>query len=225
VTELEEICAAPRKQGAILGVDNTFATPLNQRPLALGADVSVQSVTKFIGGHSDLLGGVVTVRDAALLTMLRQARELAGATPGALETFLAVRGARTLAVRLDRAQRNAMILAERLSDHPYVLITRYPGLASHPTHDAARRQLKGFGTIISFDIRGGAKAADAACARLRLIQHATSLGAVESTIERRASVPGQGHLPPPLLRLSVGIEAVEDLWTDLDQALRVAVNA
>jgi cystathionine gamma-synthase len=225
VTELEEICAAPRKQGAILGVDNTFATPLNQRPLALGADVSVQSVTKFIGGHSDLLGGVVTVRDAALLTMLRQARELAGATPGALETFLAVRGARTLAVRLDRAQRNAMILAERLSDHPYVLITRYPGLASHPTHDAARRQLKGFGTIISFDIRGGAKAADAACARLRLIQHATSLGAVESTIERRASVPGQEHLPPSLLRLSVGIEAVEDLWTDLDQALRVAVNA
>jgi cystathionine gamma-synthase len=225
VTELEEICAAPRKQGAILGVDNTFATPLNQRPLALGADVSVQSVTKFIGGHSDLLGGVVTVRDAALLTMLRQARELAGATPGALETFLAVRGARTLAVRLDRAQRNAMILAERPSDHPHVLITRYPGLASHPTHDAARRQLKGFGTIISFDIRGGAKAADAACARLRLIQHATSLGAVESTIERRASVPGQEHLPPSLLRLSVGIEAVEDLWTDLDQALRVAVNA
>ena len=225
VTELEEICAAPRKQGAILGVDNTFATPLNQRPLALGADVSVQSVTKFIGGHSDLLGGVVTVRDAALLTMLRQARELAGATPGALETFLAVRGARTLAVRLDRAQRNAMILAERLSDHPYVLITRYPGLASHPTHDAARRQLKGFGTIISFDIRGDAEAADAACARLRLIQHATSLGAVESTIERRASVPGQEHLPPSLLRLSVGIEAVEDLWTDLDQALRVAVNA
>jgi cystathionine gamma-synthase len=130
-----------------------------------------------------------------------------------------------LAVRLDRAQRNAMILAERLSDHPHVLITRYPGLASHPTHDAARRQLKGFGTIISFDIRGGAKAADAACARLRLIQHATSLGAVESTIERRASVPGQEHLPPSLLRLSVGIEAVEDLWSDLDQALRVAVNA
>jgi cystathionine gamma-synthase len=225
VAELEEICAAPRKQGAILGVDNTFATPLNQRPLALGADVSVQSVTKFIGGHSDLLGGVVTVRDAALLTMLRQARELAGATPGALETFLAVRGARTLAVRLDRAQRNAMTLAERLFDHPHVMITRYPGLASHPTHEAARRQLKGFGTIISFDIRGGAEAADAACARLRLIQHATSLGAVESTIERRASVPGQEHLPPSLLRLSVGIEAVEDLWTDLDQALRVAVTA
>ena len=145
--------------------------------------------------------------------------------PGTLETFLAVRGARTLAVRLERAQRNASVLAERLADHPEVLITRYPGLASHPTHEAARRQLKGFGTIISFDIRGGAEAADAVCGRLQLIQHATSLGAVESTIERRASVPGQEHLPPSLLRLSVGIEAVEDLWADLDRALRIAVEA
>src|SRR6266850_2889607 len=224
VAELGAICAAPRRRGAILGVDNTFATPLNQRPLALGADVAVESVTKFIGGHSDLLGGVVTVRDSALLAALRQARALTGATPGTLETFLAVRGARTLAVRLERAQHNAMVLAERLADHAEVLITRYPGLASHPTHDAARRQLKGFGTIISFDIRGGAEAADAVCARLRLIQHATSLGAVESTIERRASVPGQEHLPPSLLRLSVGIEAVEDLWADLDRALCAAVE-
>ncbi len=181
-------------------------------------------MTKFIGGHSDLLGGVVTVRDAALLAALRQTRELAGATPGTLETFLAVRGARTLAVRLERAQQNAMVLARRLADHPDVTVTRYPGLASHPTHEAARRQLKGFGTIISFDVRGGAEAADAVCARLQLIQHATSLGAVESTIERRASVPGQEHLPPSLLRLSVGIEDLEDLWDDLDRALRIAVN-
>lgn len=220
VADLDAICAAPRKHGAMLGVDNTFATPLNQRPLALGADVSVQSVTKFIGGHSDLLGGVVTVRDANLLAALRQARELAGATPGALETFLAVRGARTLALRLERAQSNAITLAERLARHPNVSLTRYPGLASHPTHDAARRQLKGFGTIISFDVRGDGPAADTVCSGLRLIQHATSLGAVESTIERRASIPGQEHLPPALLRLSVGIEAVEDLWTDLDRALR-----
>lgn len=220
VADLDVICAAPRKRGAILGVDNTFATPLNQRPLALGADVAVQSVTKFIGGHSDLLGGVVTVRDENLLAVLRQARELTGATPGTLETFLAVRGVRTLALRLERAQRSAMILAERLARHPNVTLTRYPGLASHPTHDAARRQLKGFGTIISFDVRGDATAADAVCAGLQLIQHATSFGAVESTIERRASVPGQEHLPPTLLRLSVGIEAVEDLWSDLDRALR-----
>jgi cystathionine gamma-synthase len=118
-----------------------------------------------------------------------------------------------------------MVLAERLAEHPQVLIARYPGLTSHPTHEAARRQLKGFGTIISFDIRGGADAADAVCRGLRLIQHATSLGAVESTIERRASVPGQEHLPPSLLRLSVGIEGVEDLWADLNRALRVTVES
>jgi cystathionine gamma-synthase len=222
VADLDAICAAPRKHGAILAVDNTFATPLNQQPLVLGADVSVQSVTKFIGGHSDLLCGVVTVSDGKLLAALREARELAGATPGSLETFLAVRGARTLALRLERAQHNAMMLAERLARHPSVSLTRYPGLASHPTHDVARRQLKAFGTIISFDVSGGAPAADAVCAGLELIQHATSLGAVETTIERRASIPGQEHLPPGLLRLSVGIEAIEDLWTDLDRMLRKA---
>jgi len=220
VADLDLICAAPRKRGSILGVDNTFATPLNQRPLALGADVAVQSATKFIGGHSDLLGGVVTVCDGKLLAALRHTRELTGATPGTLETFLAVRGVRTLAVRLERAQSNAMVLAERLAGHPNVTLTRYPGLASHPTHEAARRQLKGFGTIISFDVRGNAEDADAVCTGVRLIQHATSLGAVESTIERRASIPGQEHLPPTLLRLSVGIEAAEDLWSDLDGALR-----
>ena len=219
VADLDVICSAPRKRGAILGVDNTFATPLNQRTLALGADVAVQSVTKFIGGHSDLLGGVVSVRDAKLLAALREARELAGATPGTLETYLAVRGVRTLALRLERAQHNAMILAERLAQHPSVAVTRYPGLPSHPTHEAALRQLKGFGTIISFDVRGDARAADAVCTGLRLIQHATSLGGVESTIERRAGIPGQEHLPATLLRLSVGIEAVDDLWGDLDRAL------
>lgn len=220
VADLDVICAARRKSGAMLAVDNTFATPINQRPLALGADVAVQSVTKFIGGHSDLLGGAVTVRDAKLLAAVRQARELAGATPGTLEVFLAVRGARTLALRLERAQRNAATLAERLASHPNVTLTRYPGLASHPNHQAARRQLKGFGTIISFDVRGDARAAEAVCAALQLIQHATSLGGVESTIERRAGISGQEHLPPTLLRLSVGIEAVEDLWIDLDRALR-----
>ncbi len=113
-----------------------------------------------------------------------------------------------------------MTLAERLARHPRVTLTRYPGLPSHPTHAAAKRQLKGSGTIISFDVRGDASGADAVCASLRLIQHATSLGAVESTIERWAAILGQEHLPPTLLRLSVGIEAVEDLWSDLDRALR-----
>lgn len=222
VADLDVICASPRKPGAILGVDSTFATPLNQRPLTLGADVAVQSVTKFIGGHSDLLGGVVSARDPNLLSALRLVRDLGGATPGTLETFLAVRGVRTLALRLERAQHNAMTLAERLARHPKVTMTRYPGLPSHPTHEAARRQLKGFGTIISFDVRGDARAADAVCTGLQLIQHATSLGSVESTIERRAGIPGQEHLPASLLRLSVGIEGVEDLWSDLDRALRAA---
>jgi cystathionine gamma-synthase len=220
VADLRAICSAPRKPSSLLAVDNTFATSLNQRPLDLGADVSFQSATKFIGGHSDLLAGIVTVRRNDLLGAFRQSRELHGATPGALESFLAVRGARTMALRLDRAQANAMILAERLSSHPAVAVTRYPGLRTHPTHSIARAQLKGFGTIISFDVRGDAAVADNVCSCVRLVQHATSLGAVESTIERRASIPGQYHLPPSLLRLSVGIENADDIWLDLDAALR-----
>jgi cystathionine gamma-synthase len=220
VADLRAICSAHRKPSAVLAVDNTFATSLNQRPLELGAEVSFQSATKFIGGHSDLLAGLVTVRRNELLRALRKSRELRGATPGALEAFLAVRGARTMAIRIERAQTSAMILAERLSSHPGVARARYPGLSSHPTHSVARAQLNGYGTIISFDVRGDAAAADGVCSRVRLIQHATSLGAVESTIERRASISGQEHLPPSLLRLSVGIENVEDLWADLDAALR-----
>ena len=224
VADLQAICAAPRKPGAILAVDNTFATPLNQQPLEFGASVSLQSATKFIGGHSDLLTGVATTRDDALWNALRRSRELNGATPGTLEAFLAARGARTLAIRLERAQRTAAMLAERLETHPLVTLVRYPGLASHPTHAIARKVLTGFGTIISFDLKGTAELADDVCSTVRLIRHATSLGAVESTMERRAAVPGQGHLPPSLLRLSVGIEDAEDLWADLDAAIRTAAG-
>lgn len=220
VADLEAICAAPRKPGTIVAVDNTFATPLNQRPLDFGATVALQSATKFIGGHSDLLAGVATTKDEAIWHALRKSRELTGATPGTFESFLAVRGARTMALRLQRAQQSAMVLAERLAAHPAVEMTRYPGLSSHPTHQTAKRVLKGYGTIISFDVRGGAEAADAVCRRVELIRHATSLGGVESTMERRAAIPGQVHLPPSLLRLSAGIEDVEDLWRDLDSALR-----
>ena len=222
VADLEAVCAAPRTPGAIVAVDNTFATPLNQQPLDFGATVSVQSATKFIGGHSDLLAGVATTRDEKLWHALMESRTLTGATPGTLEAFLAVRGARTLALRLERAQQTAMLLAQRLEKHPMVTRVRYPGLPSHPTHAVARRVLKGFGTIISFDLLGGAEFADAVCHNVRLIHHATSLGAVESTMERRAAVPGQEHLPPSLLRLSVGIEAADDLWDDLDSAIRSA---
>ncbi|HYF63187.1 MAG TPA: PLP-dependent transferase [Herpetosiphonaceae bacterium] len=222
VADLEAICAAPRKPGAIVAVDNTFATPLNQQPLEFGATVSLQSATKFIGGHSDLLAGVATTNDEAFWHALKQSRELTGATPGTLEAFLAVRGVRTLALRLQRAQANAMLLAERLERHPLVALVRYPGLPAHPTHATARRVLKGFGTIISFDLRGGAEFADQVCRNVRLIRHATSLGAVESTMERRAAIPGQGHLPPTLLRLSVGIEDADDLWADLEAAISAA---
>ena len=219
VADLEAICAAPRKLGAVVAVDNTFATPLNQRPLDFGATVSLQSATKFIGGHSDLLAGVATTKDEAFWHALKKSRELTGATPGTLECFLAVRGARTMALRLKHAQQSAMELAVRLDAHPAIERVRYPGLVSHPTHATAKRVLKGFGTIISFDVRGGAKDADAICQRIQLIRHATSLGAVESTMERRAAIPGQEHLPSSLLRLSVGIEDAADLWKDLDLAL------
>jgi cystathionine gamma-synthase len=222
VADLEAVCAAPRKPGAIVAVDNTFATPLNQQPLEWGATVSLQSATKFIGGHSDLLAGVATTKDDALWHALRKSRELTGATPGTLEAFLAVRGARTLALRVQRAQQTAMLLSERLEMHPLVTRVRYPGLPAHPTHTTAKRVLKGFGTIISFDLRGGAEFADGVCRNVRLIRHATSLGAVESTMERRAAIPGQGHLPPSLLRLSVGIEDADDLWADLDSAICAA---
>src|SRR5215207_3293634 len=155
VADLEAVCAAPRKPGAIVAVDNTFATPLNQQPLEFGATVSLQSATKLIGGHSDLLAGVATTKDDALWHALRKSRELTGATPGTLEAFLAVRGARTLALRLQRAQQTAMILSERLEKHRLVTRVRYPGMRSHPTYATAKRVLKGFGTIISFDVLGG----------------------------------------------------------------------
>lgn len=219
VADLDVICAAPRKAGTIVAVDNTFATPLNQQPLDFGATLSIQSATKFIGGHSDLLGGVVTTRDPELLKGLRRSRELTGATPGTLEAYLAIRGVRTLALRLQRAQQTAMVLAEWLEAHPAVARVRYPGLPSHPTHPAARRMLKGYGSMLSFEVRGGAEAADALCARVQLIRHATSLGGVETTMERRAGIPGQERIPPSLLRMSVGIEDADDLRRDLDEAM------
>ena len=224
VADLEAICAAPRKPGAIVAADNTLATPINQRPLDFGATVSFQSATKLIGGHSDLLAGIVTTKDEAMWQALRKSRELSGATPGTLEAYLAVRGARTLALRLEKSQQNAMILAERLEMHKSVTRVRYPGLPSHPTHAIAERLLKGFGTMISFDVQGDARVADTICQSVRLICHATSLGAVETTMERRAAVRGQEHLPPSLLRLSVGIEDAEDLWSDLDSAISSAAG-
>jgi cystathionine gamma-synthase len=219
VADLPAVCAARRKPHALVAVDSTLATPLVQRPLEMGADLVVHSATKYLGGHSDLLLGAAVARSDAVARRLRERRELAGATPGALEAYLATRGARTLALRLERASASAARLAEHLDGHPDVAVVRYPGRPSHPTHATARRFMRGFGAVVSFDVHGGAERADAVCRSLRIIRHATSLGGVESTIERRAAIPGQTHLPPGLLRLSVGCEHVDDLWADLDQAL------
>ena len=219
LADLVEICRSPRKPGTLLAVDNTVATPLNQQPLVLGADVSMQSGTKFIGGHSDLLMGLLSTKDPDLATSFRHARLLHGATPGGLEAWLAVRGLRTLALRLERAQANAAILAEFLEANAAVENVRYPGLQSHPQHQMACEQMNGFGSLISFDVKAGAEAADKLCESTQLISHATSLGSVESTMERRSAQAGQEHLAPGLIRLSVGIESVDELTLDLEQAL------
>jgi cystathionine gamma-synthase len=218
VADLPALCAAGRRAGAIVGVDNTFATPLLQQPLALGADVVVHSATKFIGGHSDLLSGITIAREQALALRLRRRRGLTGATPGALEAFLALRGLRTLALRLDRGQHNAGELARRLDEHPAVSRVRYPGLPGDPGHRTAAAQMTGFGAVLAFEV-ADALTADRLCDALHVIVHATSLGGVESTIERRSKLPGQEHVPAGLLRLSVGCEHIDDLWNDLNTAL------
>ena len=183
----------------------------------------MHSATKFIGGHSDLLSGIAIARQQALAGRLRHRRGLSGATPGALEAFLALRGLRTLALRLDRGQSNASKLARRLDAHPAVSRVRYPGLPNHPGHGIAAAQMTGFGAVLAFEV-ADAPTADRICSTLQVIVHATSLGGVETTIERRSKLPGQGHLPPGLLRLSVGCEHIEDLWNDLSTALEQATR-
>ena len=217
IADLPALCRAGRDGRPLVAVDNTFATPLLQQPLALGADVVVHSATKFIGGHSDLLLGVA-VAGAELAARLRRRREVAGATPGAVEAFLALRGVRTMAVRLEQGQRSAGELARRLAAHPAVHRVRYPGLATDPGHDRAAAQMSGAGAVLCLEL-ADAVTADAVCDAVRVISAATSLGGVESTIERRAKLPGQQHVPPGLLRLSVGCEHLDDLWDDLAAAL------
>lgn len=202
----------------VVVVDNTFASPLLQRPLALGADVSVHSATKLLSGHSDVLLGVAVARDPAVVDRLRAHRTTFGSIPGPMEAFLALRGVRTLAVRVERAQASAAELARRLEGHPSVASVLYPGLASHAGHEVAARQMDGFGSMVSFVVAGGATAADQVCERVRVVVPATSLGGVESIIERRAKYPDE-NVPPGLLRLSVGLEHVDDLWDDLSRAL------
>jgi cystathionine gamma-synthase len=222
VVDLPPLIEAAHAVGALVGVDATFSTPLIVRPLDLGADIVMHSVTKYFAGHADLLMGVLIARDGQRADELAARRMMTGAIPGALEAYLALRGLRTLPLRLERAQANALELAQRLATHTAVTLVRYPGLVGDAGHDLATRLHAGFGAMMSFDIAGTAEDADAVCDRVQLITHATSLGGVESLIERRGRYAGEAAngTPPTLLRFSVGIEHVEDLWADLDQALR-----
>jgi cystathionine gamma-synthase len=181
----------------------------------------MHSATKYLAGHSDLLMGVLVTEQPELRAQLRSRRDLTGAMPGALEAFLALRGLRTLAVRMERAQANALELAHRLDAHAAVATVRFPGLVSDPGHERASRLHDGFGAMISFEVHGDAATAEGVCERVELIANATSLGGVESLIERRAKYPvdAANGTPENLLRFSVGIEDVEDLWADLSQAL------
>jgi cystathionine gamma-synthase len=224
VADLPTLCAAGRAAEAVVVVDNTFATPLLQRPLDAGADVVVHSATKFLAGHSDVvLGALVTAptpRGDELHDELSTRRKKVGAIPGAFETWLALRGMRTLHLRVERACANAAALAELLAAHPAVERVRYPGLASDPGHGRATAQMRAYGAIIAIEVRGGATAADALTRTTRLWVHATSLGGVESTFERRRRWATEiVTIPDNLVRMSVGVEDVDDLWADLSTAL------
>ncbi|MFJ4234197.1 trans-sulfuration enzyme family protein [Cellulosimicrobium cellulans] len=221
VADLPALLAAARERGVLSAVDNTFATPLGQQPLAHGADVVVHSVTKYLAGHSDVVLGAAVARTAELTATLRSYRTLHGSIPGPFEVWLALRGLRTLALRVERAQANAAELARRLADHPDVVEVRHPSLPTDPGHERASRLMTGYGSILGVRPRGGASGADAVVGAVRLWVPATSLGGVESSLERRRRFATESlTVPEDLLRLSVGIEDVEDLWRDLDRALQ-----
>ena len=219
VADVAALCAGARRLGVRSAVDNTFATPLRQRPLELGADVVVHSATKLLSGHSDVLLGATVAADRAVAETLEAHRRRHGAVPGPMETWLGLRGIRTLPVRLDRAEATAQTLAERLARHPAVARVRYPGLADDPGYTRAQDALDGPGTMLAIELAGGTAAADRLCAGVRLAVHATSLGGVETSLERRAHQPGEGHVPPGLVRISIGCEDPDDLWSDLARAL------
>lgn len=219
IADLAALSAGAHDLGMDVVVDNTFSSPLTQHPLSLGADVVVHSATKILSGHSDVVMGLTVTARPDVTAALAERRSLHGAIAGPWEAWLALRGVRTLALRVERATANAAVLVERLRAHPKVTSVRYPGLEDHPGHQLAARQMSGFGSMVSFEVKGSADDAEAFASRLRLLTVATSLGGVETLIERRGRWANESALPPSLMRMSVGIEDVEDLWADLDQAL------
>lgn len=232
VLDIEAVAAVGRKAGAWVVVDNTFATPYLQRPLALGAHAVVHSLTKYLGGHSDVIGGAVVTDDAALAQRLHYVQNAAGAVPGPLDCFLVLRGTKTLHVRMERHCQNGLRVAEYLEAHPAVGRVFYPGLPSHPQHALALRQMRAFGGMVSFRLRDDSLARAAKlCSATRLFSLAESLGGVESLIEHpaimtHASIPKAVReaygVNDSLIRLSVGIEDGDDLIEDLAQALEAA---
>ncbi len=225
IADISAITDLAHEVGALLVVDNTFATPYLQRPLALGADVVLHSTTKYLGGHSDVVGGALVTSDGELYERLRFLQNAAGPVPGPFDAYLVLRGLKTLGVRMDRHSSNADAVARFLADHPGVAEVIYPGLAAHPQHDLAARQMDAFGGMVSFRPNGGPEAAARIAAATKLFFLAESLGGVESLIEVPAvmthlSVEGTPlEVPQDLIRLSVGIEHVDDLIDDLAQAI------
>jgi cystathionine gamma-synthase len=221
VVDLAAAIGLARRAGARTVVDNTFATPVLQRPLDLGADVSLHSTTKYFGGHSDVQGGALVFRERdPFYEKVEHARHVLGAVGSPFNSWLVLRGVRTLAVRMAAHSAGALEVARALARHPAVSVVHYPGLPTHPGHEIARRQMSGFGAMMSVQLKGGPAAALQAVGRARLFVRATSLGAVESLIEHRASSEGPGSTTPQdLVRLSIGLEHPADLIADLEQAL------
>ncbi|MFH8766081.1 cystathionine gamma-synthase [Streptomyces althioticus] len=225
ITDIAAVAQVARDAGARLVVDNTFATPYLQQPLALGADVVVHSLTKYMGGHSDVVGGALVTADAELGEELAFHQNAMGAVAGPFDSWLVLRGTKTLSVRMDRHSENAARVADMLTRHARVTSVLYPGLPDHPGHEVAAKQMRSFGGMISFRVEGGEQAAVEVCNRAKVFTLGESLGGVESLIEHpgrmtHASVAGsQLEVPADLVRLSVGIENVDDLLEDLQQAL------
>ena len=225
IADIPALTHAAHAAGAIVVTDNTFSTPLVQQPLMLGSDVVLHSVTKYLAGHSDVVLGALVTSNPDIRSALLHHRTIHGGIAGPFEAWLALRGLRTLALRVERSQQTAWVLAERLSTHPRIEAVRFPGLPADPGHDRAKAQMKGFGSIICIQLApaGGLTGADAADQLVRAVDlwlPATSLGGVESLIERRRRHTAEpDSVPENLVRLSVGVENAEDLWSDLKQAL------
>lgn len=230
LVDFPQIVRAAHDRGALVFIDNTFATPINQRPLESGADLVMESGTKYLGGHSDLLAGAIATRDLDLRPVMEK-RTVLGGSADPLAAFLLERGMKTLALRVRCHNENAAAVAEFLEQHPMVERVHYPGLESHPQHALARKLMSGFGGMVSFEVKGGRKAAERTLGSMKLVKMATSLGGVESLASMplntsHSSVPPEERarlgIKDSLVRLSVGIEDAEDLKEDLDQALRSA---